>query len=76
MVHAGVIRGLICHYLGLPYAPNLRRRISHRYIGLFEFETEFCRKYDELGTLSSVVKDGIVSIPGAPRAPLRAKLIL
>jgi broad specificity phosphatase PhoE len=63
VVHAGVVRGLICHFLGLEYAPNLRRRVSHRYIGIFEFEGDSCRRYDELGSRSSFVKDGILSIP-------------
>ena len=63
VVHAGVIRGLICHFLRLPYRPNLKRGISHRYIGVFEFDGTLCQKYNEIGSLSSMVKDGVVSIP-------------
>jgi broad specificity phosphatase PhoE len=63
VAHAGVIRGLVCHYLGLPYAPNLKQRISHRYIGMFEFEGERCRKYDELGSHSDFVRKHIIEIP-------------
>jgi len=33
--HAGVIRGLICHFPGLDYTGNLKRKITHRYIGDF-----------------------------------------
>ena len=72
VVHAGVIRGLVCHYLGLPYAPNLKRRVSHRYIGLFEFKAGHCRRYDELGTLSSFVSDGILSVPWQHEDPRMA----
>lgn len=63
VAHAGVIRGLVCHYLGLPYAPNLKQRVSHRYIGLFEFDGERCRKYDELGSHSDFVRKQIIKIP-------------
>ena len=38
VAHAGVIRGLVCHYLKLDYATNLRRKITHRYIGDFSFQ--------------------------------------
>lgn len=60
VVHAGVVRGLICHFLQLPYAPNLKRRISHRYIGDFLFEDGRCRSYGELGSYSDFVKEKIV----------------
>ena len=63
VVHAGVIRGLICHFLGLPYPPNLKRRVTHRYIGRFDLQGDVCFRYDELGTRSSLVKEGVVSVP-------------
>lgn len=63
VAHAGVIRGLICHYLGLPYAPNLKQHISHRYIGAFEFEGEYCRKYNEFGSHSDFVRKKIIDTP-------------
>jgi alpha-ribazole phosphatase len=63
VAHAGVIRGLICHFLGLDYASNLRRKITHRYIGDFSFEGNRCVGYDELGTVSGFIKDGLVKIP-------------
>lgn len=63
VVHAGVIRGFICHFLGLPYAENLKRKITHRYIGDFLFEGDRCCRYDELGTSSGFVRDGIIAVP-------------
>jgi len=63
VVHAGVIRGLVSHFLGLNYADNLKHRISHCYIGDFRFEGETCVRYDELGKPSGFVRDGVVEIP-------------
>ena len=73
VAHAGVIRGLVSHFLGLNYADNLKHKISHRYIGDFLFNGETCVSYDELGKLSGFVHDGIIDVPcsravrGAPR---------
>ncbi|RDH90160.1 MAG: hypothetical protein DIZ77_14155 [endosymbiont of Seepiophila jonesi] len=63
VVHAGVIRGFVSHFLGLPYAKNLKRKITHRYIGDFMFEGDQCVCYDELGKPSGFVRDGAISIP-------------
>jgi broad specificity phosphatase PhoE len=64
VVHAGVIRGLVSHFLGLEYADHLKRKISHRYIGEFLFTGRNCVRYDELGKLSGFVRDqGGVDIP-------------
>ena len=64
VVHAGVIRGLVSHFLGLDYAANLKRKISHRYIGEFLFADGNCVRYDELGKLSGFVREqGGVNIP-------------
>lgn len=63
VVHAGVIRGLVSHLLGLPYAENLKRKLTHRYIGDFLFEGEQCVRYDELGKPSGFVRDGVISVP-------------
>lgn len=60
VVHAGVIRGLVSHYLQLPYAENLKRKISHRYIGDFRFSGERFDSYEELGEPSGFVSDGVV----------------
>ena len=49
VVHAGVIRGLV--------------KTSHSYIGDFHFEGSHCTRYDELGTLSGFVKDGVIEVP-------------
>ena len=63
VVHAGVIRGLICHFLGLDYADNLKRKISHRYIGEFLFDGDACIRYDELGKPSGFIKDNVIQVP-------------
>ncbi|MDX1698610.1 MAG: histidine phosphatase family protein [Thiohalobacterales bacterium] len=63
VVHAGVIRGLVSHFLGLDYADNLKRKISHRYIGEFIFEDGNCIRYDELGRPSGFIRDGIIETP-------------
>ncbi|MEN8107435.1 MAG: histidine phosphatase family protein [Pseudomonadota bacterium] len=63
VVHAGVVRGLVSHFLGLHYADNLKHRISHRYIGDFLFDGETCVRYDELGKPSGFVREGVIEIP-------------
>ena len=63
IVHAGVIRGLVSHFLGLNYADNLKHKISHRYIGDFLFDGENCVRYDELGKPSGFVREGVIEIP-------------
>ncbi len=63
VVHAGIIRGLICHFMGLDYESNLKRKITHRYIGDFTFDGPICIRYDELGTYSGFVKSKIIEIP-------------
>ena len=61
--HAGVIRGLISHFLNLEYARSLKQKISFRYIGDFLFEDGDCVRYDELGQSSGYVQDGNIAIP-------------
>ena len=63
VVHAGVIRGLVSHYLGLNYADHLKHKISHRYIGDFSFDGKNCVRYDELGKPSGFVHDRAIEIP-------------
>jgi broad specificity phosphatase PhoE len=63
VAHAGVIRGFISHFLGLNYADHLRHKISHRYIGDFQFDGESCVRYDELGKPSGFVHEGVIEIP-------------
>ena len=63
VIHAGVIRGFINHFLGLNYAENLEHKIPFRYIGDFLFEDGRCRAYDELGKDSGFVGKGIIDIP-------------
>ena len=63
VAHAGVIRGLICHYLRLDYPSNLTRKIGHRYIGEFSIKKGRCRNYQEWGVPSGFLADGIVKNP-------------
>lgn len=63
VVHAGIIRGLICHFLGLDYASNLKQHVGHRYIGIFDIAGNKCSHYDEAGIESGFVKEGILKLP-------------
>ena len=63
VVHAGVIRGLVCHYLDLDYASNLKRHMGHQYIGDFTIENGTCVRYDELGKPSEFIREGIIEVP-------------
>lgn len=65
VVHAGVIRGLVSHFLGLDYAAHLKQKVSHRYIGDFLFAGRECVRYDELGKLSGFVQQGSLTVPYA-----------
>lgn len=66
VVHAGVIRGFVCHFLGLDYAANLKQKITHRYIGDFRIEGGSCLAYNELGEPSGFVAQGLVELPYRP----------
>ena len=61
--HAGVIRGIVSHFLGLDYASSLNHQVPFRYIGDFLFEGGECVRYDELGEVSGFVVDGAIGIP-------------
>jgi alpha-ribazole phosphatase len=63
VVHAGIIRGLLCHFLGLDYAPNLDQHLGHRYIGIFDFDGEKCTRYEEVGKKSGFIRHGVVKTP-------------
>ena len=63
VVHAGVIRGFISHFLDLNYADHLKHKITHRYIGDFLFDGDTCVHYDELGEPSGFVRDRIITTP-------------
>ena len=70
--HAGVIRSLVCHFLNLNYASNLKRRISHRYIGNFLIENSHCIQYGELGESSEFISEkAITPLPHFLRAELK-----
>ena len=63
VVHSGVIRGLVSHFLDLNYAQSLKYKISHRYIGDFLFAGQACVGYNELGKESGFVSNGIIELP-------------
>ena len=63
--HAGVIRGVVSHFLDLDYAGSLRHGIPFRYIGDFHFEGTSCRRYDEIGKPSGFVRNAVIDIPYA-----------
>lgn len=69
VAHAGVIRGLISHFLSLPFSEHLRRKVSHRYVGDFLIQNDHCLCYNELGKPSGFVKDTAVKIPCHRPAP-------
>ncbi len=61
--HAGVIRGMISHFLGLEYASSLKQGVPFRYIGDFLFEGKKCVRYDELGKSSGFVEKNTIEVP-------------
>jgi broad specificity phosphatase PhoE len=63
VIHAGVIRGLVCHFLELDYSKNLKRHMGHQYIGDFTLEDKTCVRYDELGKPSEFIREGVVQVP-------------
>jgi len=73
VVHAGVIRGFVSHFLGLDYARHLKQKISHRYIGEFTLDREgACIRYDELGKKSGFVRSGTIRVPWIKPARVNA----
>jgi alpha-ribazole phosphatase len=63
VVHAGIIRGMLCHFLKLDYASNLNQPLGHRYIGVFELQGRNCIRYEEAGKESGFVRHGIIESP-------------
>ncbi|NOQ90782.1 MAG: hypothetical protein GQ549_07530 [Gammaproteobacteria bacterium] len=62
VVHAGIIRSMVSHCLGLDYANNLTRKIGHRYIGDFTIEDKHCTRYNVLGKKSGFITEGIIKL--------------
>lgn len=62
VVHAGIVRSLVSHYLGLNYANNLKRKIGHRYIGDFTIKDNHCIRYNEPGKESGFITEGIIKL--------------
>lgn len=63
VVHAGVIRAVLSHFLGLDFSAQLRRKVGHRYIGILGVEQGVCSSYDEWGQSSGFVSEGAVALP-------------
>ena len=56
VVHAGVIRAILCHYLNLPYREYADFKMGHRYIGVLDFKDAKKVEYTELGSPSEFYK--------------------
>jgi len=63
VAHAGVIRALLSEFLDLHFAAQLKRKVSHRYIGALTFDQAVCSAYDEWGVPSGFVSDGALALP-------------
>lgn len=60
VAHAGVIRALVSHFVELDFAPQLKRRVSHRYIGVLSFEGAACTDYREWGEPSEFILQAVI----------------
>jgi alpha-ribazole phosphatase len=65
VVHAGVIRALVSHFLQLDFAAQLKRRICHRYIGVLSFADGRCTGYEELGEPSGFILENALCAPSS-----------
>ena len=63
VAHAGVVRALLSHFLEMDYAAQLKRKVSHRYVGELCFDSDRCTAYDEWGLPSGFVSEGEVMLP-------------
>ena len=63
VAHAGVVRALLSHFLELDYAAQLKRKVSHRYVGVLHFDGDCCTVYDEWGIPSGFVSEGQLVLP-------------
>jgi alpha-ribazole phosphatase len=69
VIHAGVVRSLVCHFLRLDYSQHLKCNISHRYIGDLSISAGRCIRYYEQGKPSDFVVNGSISpVAGQPDA--------
>ncbi len=57
VTHAGVIRAAVSHYLGLDFTGQLQRTISHRYIGVLDFDAAGAVTYAEWGPATGFLDD-------------------
>lgn len=75
VAHAGVIRGLVSHYLRLDFSDQLKRKIPHRYIGLLNLEHGICETYEEWGDASGFVTERAITVPcHPPQSDISARL--
>ena len=65
VAHAGVVRALLSDFLELDYAAQLKRKVSHRYVGVLCFNGDRCTDYDEWGMPSGFVSEGGLVLPFA-----------
>ena len=72
VVHAGIIRSLVSHFLKLDYANNLTRKIGHRYIGDFTIKGKHCSSYNELGKESGFISEGIIKLQADKKSLIAA----
>ena len=67
VAHSGVVRALLSHSLDLNYSDHLRCKVTHRYIGVLDFDGPCCASYDEWGVLSGFVSEGTLALPHSRR---------
>jgi len=72
VVHAGIIRCLVSHFLKLDYEHNLTRKIGHRYIGDFRIKGKNCIRYNELGKESGFITEGIIKLQADKKSLIAA----
>jgi len=63
VAHAGVVRALLSDFLDLDFAVQLKRKVSHRYVGVLNFNGDVCSGYDEWGNLSGFATDNAIILP-------------
>jgi broad specificity phosphatase PhoE len=57
VTHAGVIRAVVSRFLELDFSGQLQRRISHRYIGVLDFDDVGAVTYAEWGASTGFLED-------------------
>lgn len=65
VAHAGVIRGLLSHFMKLEYTEQLKRRVSHRFIGVMDLAEGNCGNYEEWGEPSEFITEQVLPCPSS-----------